>query len=120
LPPDRAGAAAPGTACAALALALIPVQSALGSRVRLSIAGPAVPLPPATSDSAPALDLFTLKDALDALFRSPDSDRSAFVLPLEAGGRLEIARTDCSAPDGRSPARAASLLAPIPLAEAEW
>ncbi len=108
LPPDRAGALAPGTVCAALALALTPPRtghsgpiaerSAGESRsdspkiLRLRIVGAAVPLPPPIGESAPPLDLFVLQGALDALAQEKDVRRAGFVLPLEAGGRVEIER----------------------------
>ncbi len=64
LPPDRAGAPAPGTVCAALALALTPPRSSTGSGIRLRIAGAAAPGAHATrlaEETAPSLDLFVLQ-----------------------------------------------------------
>ncbi len=123
LPPDRAGALAPGTVCAALALALTPPRSSTGSGIRLRVAGAAAPAPPPTGESTPALDLFTLKGVLDALALEKDVSRIGFVLPLEAGGRVEIERTgrvaEHSHKNGDGAALEARLLSPFPLAEAK-
>jgi hypothetical protein len=122
-PPDRAGALAPGAHCAALALALTPARVGSGAVLRLRVVGPAAAVPPPDRESAPALDLFTLKGVLDALTQEKDVARAAFILPLEAGGRVEIERAGRVAEhahkNGNGVALEARLLSPAPLAEAK-
>jgi hypothetical protein len=123
MPPDRLGALAPGTRCAALALALTPPRSATGPGIRLRIAGAAVPISPPTREAAPALDLFALNAVLAALEQEKDSGRAGFILPLEAGGRVEIERIGLAAEhshkNGDGAAIDARLLSPLSLAEAK-
>lgn len=125
LPPvDRAGAHAPGTHCAALALALTPPRPATTSGIRLRvIAGGAAPVPPPTVESAPALDLFGLKSVLEALVRETEISRAAFILPMEAGGRVEVEKIGRTAEhvhrNGDGAALGARLLCPLPLAETQ-
>lgn len=141
LPPDRQGVLPPGTHCAALALALTPAAhagaagnghtngctsaacAARGARVRLRVVGGAAPAPPPATGSGPSLDLFTLNNVLDALGHETEIRRAAFVLPLEAGGRVEIERVGRAAAharrNGHHTALDARLLSPRPLAEAK-
>ena len=153
LPPDHGGAVPPGTHCAALALALTPaagpsgegengrkgdgvnsvapfsrfpvpsLSSSLEARIRLRVVGGAAPVPPPTPESAPALDLFALKNVLDALVHEKETSRAAFILPLEAGGRVEIERVgrtvEHAYKNGDGAALEARLLSPLPLAEAK-
>jgi hypothetical protein len=122
LPPDGLGGVAPGTHCAALVLALMPPRSA-SAALRLRIVGGAAPTPPPTAESAPALDLFTLKGVLDALTQERDVSRAAFILPLEAGGRVEIERVGRAVghahKNGDSAALDARIRSHLPLAEAQ-
>ena len=123
VPPNRAGALAAGTHCAALALALTPPRAAATSGVRLRVAagGPA-PVPPPTGEAVLSLDLFGLRAVLDALTQAPEAGRVAFVLPMEAGGRLEvekIVRPVHAHRNADGAALDARLLSPLPLAEAQ-
>ena len=128
LPPDRIGALPPGTHCAALALALTPPRpgSTAGIRLRV-VAGGAKPVPPPTAEWAPALDLFGLKGVLDALQHEKEISRAAFILPMEAGGRVEVEKFARAAEpahkngdrNGEGAALDARLLSPLPLAEAK-
>ena len=81
-------------------------------------------MPPATGESCPALDLFALQGVLEALAQEKDVSRAGFVLPLEAGGRVEIERIGRVAEHAaqerrRRGALEARLLSPFPLAEAK-
>jgi hypothetical protein len=89
--PDRSGVHALGTHCAALALALTPprLSNASGIRLRITASG-AYPTPLPTGDLAPSLDLFGLNAVLDALTQGRQTSRAAFILPMEAGGRVEV------------------------------
>jgi hypothetical protein len=122
LPPDREGVLAPGTHSVALALALTPARSGAAG-IRLRVVGAAAPAPPPTGESAPALDLFGLKGVLDALVQEKEISRVCYILPLEAGGRLEVERTgrivEHGHRNGRAAALEARLLSPVPLAEAK-
>ncbi len=123
LPPlDRTGAHAPGTHCAALAIALTPPRYATSSGIRLRvIAGAATPVPTMTAESAAVLDLFGLKGILEALVRETEISRTAFIVPMEAGGRVEVEKIGRAAVyahrNGDGAALDARLLCPLPLAE---
>ena len=123
LPPaDRTGAHAPGTYCAALALALTPPRPAIATGIRLRVvAAGATPVPPTTAESAPTLDLFGLKGILEALARETEISRTAFIVPMEAGGRVEVEKIGRAAVyahrNGDGAALDARLLCPLPLAE---
>jgi hypothetical protein len=122
LPPDCEGALAPGTHCVALAVALTPPRSE-GPALRLRVVGAAAPAPPPTGESAPLLDVFALKGVLDAIVQEKEISRACFILPLEAGGRLEVERTgrvvEHAHKNGAGAALDARLLSPLPLAEAK-
>jgi hypothetical protein len=122
--PDRVGALAPGTHCAALALALTPPRPSTASGIRLRItAGGSFPAPPPTAELAPALDLFGLNAVLDALGHEKQISRAAFILPMEAGGRVEVEKvgrwTEHALTNGDGVAVGARLLSPLPLLEAK-
>lgn len=106
-----------------LALAPTPPRASTGSGIRLRVFGAAAPVPPATGESAPALDLFALQGVLEALAQEKDVSRAGFVLPLEAGGRVEIERigrvAEHAHKNGDGAALDARLLSPFPLAEAK-
>ena len=122
--PDRSGVHAPGTHCAALALALTPPRPSTASGIRLRItAGGAYPMPLPTGDLAPSLDLFGLNAVLDALAQEKETSRAAFILPMEAGGRVEVEKigrwTEHALKNGDGATLEARLLSPLPLAEAK-
>jgi hypothetical protein len=124
LPPDRSGVHAPGTHCAALVLALTPPRSSTASGIRLRItAGGACPAPLPTGDLAPTLDLFGLNAVLDALTQEKEISRASFILPMEAGGRVEVERighwAEHALRNGDGPTVGIRLLSPLPLAEAK-
>ena len=120
--PDRSGNHAPGTHCAALALALTPPRpsTASGMRLRITAGGP-YPLPPPTGDRAPTLDLFGLHAVLDALSQEKEISRAAFILPMESGGRVEVEKVgrwaEYALKNGAGAALQPRLLAPLPLLE---
>ena len=72
---------------------------------------------------APALDLFGLNAVLDALTQEKEISRAAFILPMEAGGRVEVERighwAEHALRNGDSPTVGIRLLSPLPLAEAK-
>ena len=123
LPPDRAGAHAPGTHCVALVLALTAPRPTTGSGLRLRIvASGAAPSAPPSGESAPTLDLFGLNSVLDALAQEKELSHAAFILPLEAGGRVvveKIGRMVESAYKNGDGALEARRLAPLSMAEAK-
>jgi hypothetical protein len=124
LPPDRAGVHAPGTHCVALVLALTAPRPTTGSGLRLRIvAGGMAPSTPPSGESAPALDLFGLNNVMDALAQERELSRAAFILPLEAGGRVVIEKigrlVENGHKNGDGAALAARLLSPLSLAEAK-
>ena len=124
LPPDHAGAHAPGAHCVALVLALTAPRPTTGSGLRLRIvAGGAAPFAPPSGESAPALDLFSLNNVLDALAQEKELSRAAFILPMEAGGRVVVEqigrRVEHAYKNGDSAALAARILSPLSLAEAK-
>jgi hypothetical protein len=90
-PPHRDGGHAPGTCCAALALALTPARAgAAGLRLRVkAAAAPTAPVVPTAVNAAP--NLFRLKAMLDAAARG--EGRGAPVgRPMEAGAWVELER----------------------------
>jgi hypothetical protein len=124
LPPDRTGGHASGTHCVALVLALTLPQLSTGSGLRLRVlAGSAAPLSPPTSESVTVLDLFGFKGALDALTQEKELSRAAFILPMEAGGRVVVEKigrvVDYAQKNGNGAALDARRLCSVPLAEAK-